>query len=165
MNLHFTALPFPTDKNIRSIYKIWARPGSESVRSMYIKLPECSHWHSWIIWMVTIPNLKKTGEGGLEERGKRRHKGISFLFSPFFFNAYVLLVWKRNRKRRMCKNRCGTTKPPHRLLEKEDVHKEQSVWPLKCKLIQKEDMKKCYSKHIIHRESWDVYNYPIVAGN
>lgn len=40
----------------------------------------------------------------------------------------------------MCKNICGTTKPPHRLLEKEDVHKEQSVWPLMYKLIQRKDM-------------------------
>lgn len=65
----------------------------------------------------------------------------------------------------MCKNRCGTTKPPHRLFEKEDVHKEQSVWPLKYKLVQKEDMEKRYSKHVIHHESSDVYNHPKAAGN
>lgn len=137
--------------------------------------------------MAIILNLNKIGGWGEEEGDRREREKQSdfFFFFPvlvlcwflslgvfcFFgfcccwFYAYVLLIWKRNRKGRMCKNRCGSTKPPHRLLEKEDVHKEQSVWPLKYKLIQKEDMKKCYSKHIIHCKSWDVYDYPRVAGN
>lgn len=103
-------------------------------------------------WLLTVGSFKweqfkiliKWGRGkrgrGVEEGGIKRQKVIYFPFFTLFFFFFFLSICCWLWKRRMLKKRCGTTKPPHRLLEKEDVHKEQSVWPLMYRLIQGKDM-------------------------